>query len=69
MHVQGARCVVEALSEENSRLKSRNENLDHDLHSLLSIVKVARTTGNWEVSTYPVGVVHSTRVTEAAIAS
>ncbi|KAH9362597.1 hypothetical protein HPB48_015489 [Haemaphysalis longicornis] len=45
---RGARCVVEALSEENSRLKSRNENLDHDLHSLLSIVKVARTTGNWE---------------------
>lgn len=47
--VLGARCVVEALSEENSRLKSRNENLDHDLHSLLSIVKVARTTGNWEM--------------------
>lgn len=47
--VLGARCLVEALSEENSRLKSRNENLDHDLHSLLSIVKVARTTGNWEM--------------------
>lgn len=44
-----ARCLVDGMSEENSRLKIRNENLDHDLQSLLSIIRVARTTGNWEM--------------------
>lgn len=47
--VFAARCLVEAASEETSRLKVRNENLEHDLHSLLAIIRVARTTGNWEM--------------------
>lgn len=47
--VFAARCLVEGISEENNRLKIRNENLDHDLQSLLSIIRVARSTGNWEM--------------------
>ncbi|KAL1437358.1 hypothetical protein MTO96_001419 [Rhipicephalus appendiculatus] len=37
------------LQKENQQLRSYNDNLYSDVQSLLSIINVARTTGNWEM--------------------
>ncbi|XP_049524991.1 uncharacterized protein LOC119464960 isoform X3 [Dermacentor silvarum] len=41
--------MVAELQKENSQLRNYNDNLYSDIQSLLSIINVARTTGNWEM--------------------
>ncbi|KAH7978708.1 hypothetical protein HPB49_006405 [Dermacentor silvarum] len=42
--------MVAELQKENSQLRNYNDNLYSDIQSLLSIINVARTTGNWELT-------------------
>lgn len=41
--------MVAELQKENHQLRNYNDNLYSDIQSLLSIINVARTTGNWEM--------------------
>ncbi|XP_037503349.1 uncharacterized protein LOC119378193 isoform X3 [Rhipicephalus sanguineus] len=41
--------MVADLQKENRQLRNYNDNLYSDVQSLLSIINVARTTGNWEM--------------------
>lgn len=41
--------MVAELQKENSQLRNYSDNLCSDIQSLLSIINVARTTGNWEM--------------------